>query len=85
MAGNTTVKGKFYVTFVQDCPECDGNGAAYGEGPTCMTCRGTGTLEDAVELTTALTALGILSRLEQVERTAKRAAYETGAMLNGGI
>ncbi len=85
MAETTTTKVKFYVQVVQDCPDCDGNGAAYGEGATCMTCRGAGTIEDAIELTAALTALGILPRLDAIERTAGRAAYETSAMLNGGI
>jgi len=84
MAGTTTTKVKFYVTTLQDCTDCGGQGSAYA-GPPCPTCSGTGTLEDAVELTTALTALGILTRLEQVEKTASRAAYQSDAMLNGGI
>ena len=85
MAGNTqTVKGKFYVTFVQDCPDCRGTGSTY-TGLMCPDCNGTGTLEDAVELTTALTALGILPRLDAIERTAGRAAYYSEAMANGGI
>jgi DnaJ-class molecular chaperone len=75
---------KYYVTVVRDCEDCSGQGSAY-MGPPCPTCRGTGTSEDAIELTAALTALGILTRLEQVEKTASRAAYESGAMLNGGI
>ena len=83
MASNTTTKVKFYVQVVQDCPHCDGEGSLFGE--QCPDSNGTGTLEDAIELTAALTALGILTRLEQVERTAGRAAYETSAMLNGGI
>ena len=84
MAGTQTAKVKFYVTVVQDCTDCDGTGSAYA-GPPCPTCRGTGTIEDAVELVTALQALGILTRLEQVERTAGRAAYYSDAMANGGI
>jgi DnaJ-class molecular chaperone len=83
MAGNTTTKVKFYVTTVSECPTCGGTG---GEGvKPCTDCSGTGTLEDAVELTTALAELGILTRLEQVEKTASRAAYQGDAMLNGGI
>ena len=85
MAGTQTAKVKFYVTVVRDCEDCDGNGCAYGEGPSCATCRGTGTIDDAVELSTALAALGILTRLEQVEKTAGRAAYYSEAMANGGI
>ena len=84
MATTTTTKVKFYVTTVQDCTDCGGQGSAYA-GPPCPTCRGTGTIEDAVELTTALASLGILARLEQVERTAGRAAYYSDAMANGGI
>ena len=84
MAGTQTAKVKFYVTVVQDCTDCDGTGSAYA-GPPCTTCRGTGTIDDAVELTTALAALGILTRLDAVEKTAGRAAYQSGAMLNGGI
>jgi len=76
-------KVKFYVTEVSECSHCDGEGTLFGE--QCPDCAGTGTIEDAVELTTALTALGILSRLEQVERTASRAAYYSDAMANGGI
>ena len=45
----------------------------------------TGTIDDAVELTTALAALGILTRLEQVEKTAGRAAYYAEGAANGGI
>ena len=83
MAGNATTKIKFYVTTVSECPACDGTG---GEGvKPCTDCSGTGTLEDAVELVTALAELGILTRLEQVERTAGRAAYYSDAMANGGI
>ena len=84
MTDTTTTKVKFYVTTVQDCTDCGGQGSAYA-GPPCPTCRGTGTIEDAVELTTALASLGILTRLEQVERTAGRAAYYSDAMANGGI
>jgi len=83
MADTTTTKVKFYVTEVMDCPTCDGTGSDHGE--PCTDCRGTGTVDDAVELTTALAALGILTRLEQVEKTASRAAYQSDAMLNGGI
>ena len=84
MAGTTTTKVKFYVTTVQDCTDCGGQGSAYA-GPPCPTCRGTGTIEDAVELTTALQALGILTRLEQVERTASTAMRYADGLANGGI
>ena len=84
MADTTTAKVKFYVTVVRECEDCDGTGSAYA-GPPCPTCRGTGTIDDAVELTTALAALGILTRLEQVEKTAGRAAYYSDAIANGGI
>jgi DnaJ-class molecular chaperone len=84
MAGTTTTKVKFYVTTLQDCTDCGGQGSAYA-GPPCPTCRGTGTLEDAVELTTALASLGILTRLEQVERTASRAMQYADGLANGGI
>ena len=77
-------KPKFYVIVVRDCPDCDGQGGA-NAGPPCPSCQGTGTMEDAAELAEALAMIGILPRLEQVERTASRAAYETSAMLNGGI
>lgn len=83
MAETTTTKVKFYVQVVQECPHCDGVGSLFGE--QCPDCTGTGTLDDAIELTAALTALGILTRLDEIERTAKRAAYESSAMLNGGI
>ena len=83
MATNTTTTVKFYVTEVSDCPTCDGTGSDHGT--PCTDCRGTGTVDDAVELTTALASLGILARLEQVERTAGRAAYYSDAMANGGI
>lgn len=79
----TTTKVKFYVTTVSECPACEGLGGT--NGTPCTDCAGTGTLDDAVELTTALAALGILTRLEQAERTAGRAAYQSDAMLNGGI
>ena len=81
-------KVKFYVTVVQECTDCQGTGqrAAWPSGNvTCGGCGGTGTLDDAIELTEALTALGILPRLDQVERTAGRAAYYADAMANGGI
>jgi len=84
MAGTTTTKVKFYVTTLQDCTDCGGQGSAYA-GPPCPTCRGTGTIEDAVELVTALQALGILTRLEQVERTAGRAMQYADGLANGGI
>lgn len=83
MAGNATTKIKFYVTTVSECPACEGVGGVNGK--PCTDCSGTGTLEDAVELVTALAELGILTRLEQVEKTASRAAYQSDAMLNGGI
>ena len=83
MADTTTTKIKFYVTTVSECPACEGVGGI-GAKP-CTDCGGTGTLEDAVELTTALAALGILTRLEQVERTAGRAEYYAVATANGGI
>ena len=76
-------KVKFYVTTVSECPTCEGTGGNYID--PCTDCSGTGTVEDAIELTVALAALGILTRLEQVERTAGRAAYQSDAMLNGGI
>lgn len=87
MSGTTTTKVKFYVTTVSECPACGGVGGPGDEyeGPPCTDCGGTGTIEDAVELTAALTVLGILTRLEQVEKTAGRAAYQSDAMLNGGI
>ncbi len=75
---------KYYVTVVRDCEDCSGQGSAY-MGPPCPTCRGTGTSEDAVELAEALAALGILPRLEQVEKTASRAMHYADAMANGGI
>ncbi len=84
MANTTTAKVKFYVTVVRDCEDCSGQGSAY-MGPPCPTCRGTGTVAEPIELTAALAELGITTRLEQVERTASREAYETSAMLNGGI
>ena len=84
MTTTTTAKVKFYVTTVQDCTDCGGQGSAYA-GPPCPTCRGTGTIEDAVELTTALASLGILTRLEQVEKSAGRAAYYADGLANGGI
>ena len=72
MADTTTTKIKFYVTTVSECPACEGVG-------------GIGALEDAVELTTALASLGILTRLEQVERTAGRAMQYADGLANGGI
>ena len=74
---------KFYVTMVTECPHCDGVGTLFGE--QCADCNGTGTIEDAVELTTALTALGILPRLDQVEKTAGRAMQYADGLANGGI
>ncbi len=84
MADTTTTKVKFYVTVVQECTDCQGTGNTL-EGMACQSCDGAGTQEDAIELATALAALGILTRLEQVERTAGRAAYYSDAMANGGI
>ena len=79
-------KVKFYVTVVRDCEDCDGTGhPALFTSRDCPTCNGTGTIEDAVELSTALAALGILTRLEQVEKTAGRAAYYADGLANGGI
>lgn len=83
MADTTTSKVKFYVTEVRECPACGGVGGP-GAKP-CTDCGGTGTLEDAVELTTALASLGILTRLEQVERTAGRAMQYADGLANGGI
>jgi DnaJ-class molecular chaperone len=83
MTPNATTKIKFYVTGVMDCPTCDGTGSDHGE--PCTDCLGTGTVEYAVELTTALAALGILTRLEQVEKTAGRAMYYADGLANGGI
>ena len=76
-------KVKFYVTEVSECPACDGTGGP--TGAPCKNCGATGTIEDAVELTTALASLGILTRLEQVEKTAGRAAYYAEGAANGGI
>ena len=84
MTDTTTTKVKFYVTTVQDCTDCGRQGSAY-EGPPCPTCNGAGTIEDAVELTTALQALGILTRMEQVERTASTAMRYADGLANGGI
>lgn len=83
MAGTTTTKVKFYVTTVAECPACEGVGGIAAK--PCTDCGGTGTLEDAVELTTALASLGILTRLEQVERTAGRAMQYADGLANGGI
>ena len=83
MADTTTAKVKFYVTEVSDCPACEGTGKLFGQ--PCEDCGATGTIDDAVELTTALAALGILTRLEQVEKTAGRAAYYAEGAANGGI
>jgi DnaJ-class molecular chaperone len=83
MAATTTNKVKFYVTEVSDCPACGGTGKLFGQ--PCEDCGGTGTVAEPVELADALQALGILTRLEQVEKTAGRAAYQSDAMLNGGI
>ena len=77
-------KVKFYVTVVRDCEDCSGQGSAY-MGPQCPTCRGTGTIEDATELMTALVALGILTRLDAVEKTAGRAMQYADGLANGGI
>ena len=83
MAGTTTTKVKFYVTTVAECPACDGTGGPMGA--PCKDCGATGTLEDAVELTTALASLGILTRLEQVEKSAGRAMQYADGLANGGI
>jgi DnaJ-class molecular chaperone len=83
MAATTTNKVKFYVTEVSDCPAFGGTGKLFGQ--PCEDCGGTGTVAEPVELADALQALGILTRLEQVEKTAGRAAYQSDAMLNGGI
>ena len=84
-----TNKAKFYVTVVSECPSCGGVGGPSPDndymGPPCTDCGATGTSEDAIELVEALAALGILTRLEQVEKTAGRAAYYSEAMANGGI
>ena len=74
---------KYYVTLVMDCPACEGTGSDYGA--PCSDCNGTGTLDEPVELAEAMAMIGILTRLEQVEKTAGRAAYQSDAMLNGGI
>jgi len=66
-----------------DCPICDGTGSDHGE--PCTDCAGTGTVAEPIELTTALTALGILTRLEQVEKTAGRAMQYADGLANGGI
>ena len=76
-------KPKFYVTEVSECPACDGTGTA--QYLPCTDCRGTGTIEDAVELAAALVALGILTRLDAVEKTAGRAMYYADVLANGGI
>jgi hypothetical protein len=80
-------KPKFYVTMVMDCPDCDGTGNASGwpDGVNCDGCNGAGAIEGPVELAEALATIGILLRLEDIERTAKRAAYYSDAMANGGI
>ena len=78
-----TTKVKFYVTTVSECPHCDGLGTIHGQ--PCTDCSGTGTIEDATELTAALTALGILPRLDQVEKTAGRAMHYADGLANGGI
>ena len=83
MAGTTTTKVKFYVQVVSECSHCDGEGTLFGE--QCADCGATGTIEDAVELTAALTALGILPRLDAVEKTAGRAMQYADGLANGGI
>ena len=83
MAGTETTKVQFHVTMTMDCPTCDGSGSDHGA--PCTDCRATGTVAEPIELITALASLGILTRLEQVEKTAGRAAYQSDAMLNGGI
>ena len=76
-------KPKYYVTMVMDCPACEGSGGNYSD--PCTDCRGTGTIKEPVELAEALAMIGIPPRLEQVEKVASRAAYQSDAMLNGGI
>ena len=83
MAETQTTKVQFHVTMTMDCPICEGTGSDHGT--PCTDCAGTGTVAEPIELTTALASLGILTRLDAIERTAGRAAYETSAMLNGGI
>ena len=83
MVGTTTAKVQFHVTMTMDCPTCDGTGSDHGE--PCTDCNATGTVAEPVELADALRALGFTQRLEQVEKTAGRAAYQSDAMLNGGI
>lgn len=74
---------KYYVTLVMDCPACEGTGSLFGQ--PCEDCGATGTLDEPVELAEAMAMIGILPRLEDIERTAKRAAYYSEAMANGGI
>ena len=83
MTGTHTTKVQFHVTMTMDCPTCEGTGSDHGT--PCTDCLGTGTSEDTVELAEALAMIGILPRLDDIERTAKRAAYYSEAMANGGI
>ena len=83
MTGTQTTKVEYHLTMTMDCPTCEGTGSDHGT--PCTDCSATGTVVEPVELVDALRALGILTRLEQVEKTAGRAAYYSEAMANGGI
>ena len=83
MADTQTAKVRFHVTMTMDCPTCEGTGSDHGT--PCTDCSATGTVAEPVELVDALRALGILTRLEQVEKTAGRAAYYAEGAANGGI
>jgi DnaJ-class molecular chaperone len=83
MADTQTTKVQFHVTMTMDCPICEGTGSDHGT--PCTDCAGTGTVAEPIELVTALASLGILTRLEQVERTAGRAMQYADGLANGGI
>ena len=83
MAGTQTTQVQFHVTMTMDCPICEGTGSDHGT--PCTDCAGTGTVAEPIELITALTALNILPRLDQVERTAGRAMQYADGLANGGI